>query len=112
MMKALVPMLGLLSAMALAQTTDSSAIAGDWNGTLDTGAHRLRIAVHVARAPDGALSAKFDSLDQGALGIAVDAVRFDAGLFSFQMARLTASFSGRLSPDGQRIEGTFQQGPG
>ena len=60
----LIALLGFVS-LAGAQTNASAAIAGDWSGTLDTGAIKLRVIVHVTRAEDGALSAKFESVDQG-----------------------------------------------
>ncbi len=49
-------------------------VEGAWQGKLELGAVELRIVFHFAPAPDGTLTATMDSPDQGAKGIAIDAV--------------------------------------
>lgn len=42
----------------------SKSIAGNWLGTIEVQGFKLRLALKVAQAPDGKLTAKLDSLDQ------------------------------------------------
>ncbi|MGC1646592.1 MAG: hypothetical protein WA741_12240, partial [Candidatus Sulfotelmatobacter sp.] len=44
-----------------------SDIDGDWIGSLDTGAIKLRVVFHIVNAENG-LTATLDSLDQGSIG--------------------------------------------
>jgi len=104
--------LALTTGLRTPQALDPAAVAGDWYGTLDAGVQKLRLAIHVTKASDGTLGAKFDSLDQGALGLPVDSIGLQGRTLSFQMARLAATFHGTVSDDGQTIAGTFQQGGG
>ncbi len=90
----------------------AASVEGDWAGTLQAGPQRLRLALHVSADDKGKLAATMDSLDQGAMGLAFDAVTFEAGELKMTMTRLKASYSGTLSEDGESIEGTWTQGPG
>lgn len=85
--------------------------AGDWEGTLDVGAAKLRLVLHVTAAADGALTAKADSPDQGAYGLAVDTISFKEGALQFEMKRLGASYTGKLNAAGNELTGEFKQGP-
>ena len=49
-------------------------VEGNWLGTLDTGPVKLRLVLKVAKAADGSLSAKMDSLDQGAKDLPVSSI--------------------------------------
>jgi hypothetical protein len=61
---------GLKRVEAQAQTPSASAVGqnleGTWEGAVDFGAMKLRLALKVAKSADGAITAKLDSLDQGA----------------------------------------------
>ncbi|HEY0481290.1 MAG TPA: alpha/beta fold hydrolase [Kofleriaceae bacterium] len=81
---------------------------GIWLGVLDLGALKLRLAFHVDRRPDGSLHATLDSLDQGLTGIAVDRAIITGSSVKFELAKLHASFEGKL--DGDALVGTFTQG--
>jgi uncharacterized protein len=96
-----------LPAILLAQAPD---IAGSWEGTLEAPGGKLRLRLHVARADGGVLSAKLDSVDQGALGIPVDQISLSDGVVKWAMQRLGASYEGKLSPAGDAIDGTMSQG--
>ena len=85
-------------------------VAGNWQGTLKAGAIELRIVVHVSKADDGSLKATMDSLDQGAIGMAVTSMSLDASTLTFAIAPIGGSFSGKLALDGSTIEGTWTQG--
>jgi uncharacterized protein len=98
------------------QTPTPNAVAprpnleGAWAGALDVGAIKLRLALKVTKAADGALEAKFDSLDQGANDLPVDVISLKDGAVHFEMKRLQAAFDGALNKEGSEIAGQFKQG--
>jgi uncharacterized protein len=101
---------------AAAQTQTPKAVAagqnleGTWEGALDIGAMKLRLALKVTKAADGALAAKVDSLDQGANDLAVDVISLKDGAVHFEMKQLSAVFDGALNKEGSEIAGQFKQG--
>ncbi len=82
---------------------------GDWRGTLDAGAAKLDLIIHVVRK-DGTLSATLDSPDQGATGLAVDSITLSGKSLRFEMQSLGAIYEGVFSNDGSQIQGEFRQG--
>ena len=100
--------LGLLSTALIAQTQD---LAGQWQGTLQAG-KELRLVFMVTRnAAGGGLSGMLHSIDQGGQGI-VATVAAQGGTVRLSVAPASISFEGKLSADGNAIEGTFTQGQG
>ncbi|MBE0659109.1 MAG: alpha/beta fold hydrolase [Bryobacteraceae bacterium] len=97
----------LLAAAVGAQTAD---VAGSWEGVLELPSAKLRIRLHVEKTAAGALAAKMDSVDQGAMGIPVDQVSFADGVVRWSISRLGASYEGKLNEAGDLIEGTMTQG--
>ncbi|HKQ59879.1 MAG TPA: alpha/beta hydrolase [Candidatus Polarisedimenticolaceae bacterium] len=81
-----------------------------WLGTLDAGGAKLRISLRLKRAADGTLSATVDSIDQGAVGLAVDHVAVQDGELRFAMDKLSAQFEGTLNEAGTIATGTWKQG--
>ena len=81
---------------------------GDWEGTLDVGAAKLRLVLHVTKK-DGRLSSTLDSPDQGATGLAVDTIDVTENSIRFVMKSLDAAYEGKFSKDGSQIEGEFKQ---
>jgi len=96
--------LGTVSA-AHAQTA-----VGDWQGTLKAGAVSLRIAVHIAADANGQFSGTLDSLDQGARGIPLAAIVVGNSQLTFTVPAVSGSFTGKLSDDGNTIDGSWTQG--
>ena len=88
------------------------SVTGDWLGTLDVGGQPLRLAFHIAKGEDGALTATLDSLDQGAMGIKVDKVAYVDGALTLELAALSARYEGTVVKDGAEIAGSWSQGPG
>lgn len=95
-----------------AQTDVATAIVGDWSGTLDAGAVRLRVILHVTKGQDGALAATLESVDQGGAKLPADVIKVDGRQVSFDITRAAISFAGALAEDNQTIAGIFKQGPG
>lgn len=92
---------------AAAAPPASRAPEGIWQGTLQG---MLRLVVHVERGPDGALTGKLDSPDQGATGLAIDTMWFERDTLRFQMRRLQADYLGWMNAGGDTIAGRWRQG--
>ena len=84
-------------------------LEGTWEGPLDVGATKLRLALKVTKAADGAFAAKLDSLDQGAKDLPVDAISLKDGVVHFEMKQLLAVFDGKLNEESSEIAGQFKQ---
>ncbi|HEY3862699.1 MAG TPA: alpha/beta fold hydrolase [Verrucomicrobiae bacterium] len=99
----MIMLLGVLAA-------SGQSIAGDWQGSLKAGGTALRLLVHFSQAADGAITGTLDSLDQNAPGIRITSGACKAGRITFASQSVGGAFEGRLSADGQAIEGTWSQG--
>src|SRR5262245_7509271 len=101
-------------AEAQTQTPNASAAAqnleGTWEGALDVGSMKFRLALKVTKAADGAYAAKLDSLDQGANDLPADVISLKDGAIHFEMKRLLVAFDGTLNKEGSEIAGQFNQG--
>jgi hypothetical protein len=97
-------------AAAAAAYGQTAPVAGDWQAGLEVNATKLRLVLHIARTGAG-LSASLDSLDQGAPGLAVDAIQHDGRHLHFEMANLGARYDGDWNPATRQIEGRWLQGP-
>src|SRR5215510_11027495 len=63
----------------------NQTIEGFWQGTLDTGAIKLRLAMKFTRTPEGTFKGLLDSLDQGANDIPMGLVTFQNGALHAEM---------------------------
>jgi hypothetical protein len=95
-----------LSPICLAQ----AQIAGDWQGTLSAGGAQLRLALHIAAAKDGTLTATFDSIDPGANGIPVSAISLNNSKLTFKVDAAHIAYEGAVNKDATEIDGVFTQG--
>jgi len=95
--------------MALASAAWAQTVEGNWQGTLDVGAMKLRLGLHVSKT-DAGWKSTFDSIDQGANGIPVAKTTVDGAALHFEMPGMGVSYDGKLSADGREIAGTFTQG--
>ncbi len=101
------PLIGII---ALVQTVFAQPnIEGIWLGTIDAGGTKLRLAFHIAKDDKGALTTKWDSVDQGANGLATRRTTFADGKLHIDVAA-GATLDVALSTDGQQLTGTFTQG--
>ena len=69
----------------------------------------LRIVVHIANSKSG-LKATLDSPDQNAAGIPVSSISLAGSTVKFASLEVHGAFEGKLSADGNTIEGTWTQG--
>src|SRR5579863_8430699 len=96
--------------MVAASVAHAQDIAGDWQGTLDTGMGQLRLVLHIVKAADGSLTATLDSVDQNANGIPVKSATLKASKLSLDVEDVHGTYDGTVSPDGKTISGTWNQG--
>lgn len=94
-------------------------LAGNWEGTLDTGGGTFHIVWHAVAAPDGTLTSTFDNIDQNILGIKVKNLALkgsdltmsvdDTVSINGQDVPIRGDFAGKLSSDGNEVDGTWTQ---
>ena len=86
-------------------------VAGDWQGTLNTGMGELRLVLHITKAADGGLTATLDSIDQpGANGIAVKSATLKGSKLNLDVTTVQGTYEGTVAADGKSISGTWSQG--
>ncbi len=86
-------------------------ITGNWQGTLTpTQGSPLRIVLQVTRDASRLLKAKIYSIDQGPEGNQVDSIILKNSTVKFVLGMIQGSYEGRLSLDGNSINGTWTQG--
>jgi hypothetical protein len=85
------------------------SVEGNWQGTLKVGAIELRLVIKVAKAGDGKLTGKMDSIDQGAKDIPLDEVTLKDDVFRFEFKAGRLVYEGKLGKDGTTITGTLTQ---
>jgi uncharacterized protein len=111
--RALVFAVGLVILPAVLLAATGSDVVGNWEGALDAGAQgKLRIVVHISQSKDSSLSGTMDSPDQGATGIAITKITYDAPKLHFECASIPgdAHFDGTVSNDKTQITGDWSQG--
>jgi pimeloyl-ACP methyl ester carboxylesterase len=99
-----------ISFLAGAALCAQSGVEGTWQGTLDVGAIKLRLGLHVSKNAEGQFTSKLDSIDQSAMGIPVKVTTFADKALHLELPNLHATYDGKLSADGSQISGTFVQG--
>lgn len=89
--------------------TQDTDLQGFWNGTLKVKDTTLRLALAIARLPDGTFQGAMDSIDQGAKGIPMTTLTCTNSEVQIEWKALRAAYRGKL--ENGRLSGTFQQGP-
>src|ERR1039457_1494470 len=105
----------LLSALLLSSTialgaASTNDLAGNWKGALEVGQAKLRLLFKVSRTPAGVLTAKLDSLDQGARDVLVDTVVTKDNTVRMEVKSVQGIYEGSFDAAGKKITGTWQQG--
>ena len=104
-------LLSLSSTLTFA-AIQQSTIAVHWEGAIKLPTGALNFSVDFTGASDGKLAATITIPQQGAKDLPMANVGFDNGEVTFVLPNLPGDpkFRGKLSTDGQKIEGTFSQG--
>lgn len=116
MVTTLLSIIGSLLTLGLLPLSDEEKVnqppkdpVGIWEGTLNVGALKLRLGFQIRR--DGEKwSATMDSPDQGAVDIPLSPPKWTDNALTLELPAARLSFTGKLSPDGQELHGTFKQG--
>jgi uncharacterized protein (TIGR03435 family) len=98
-----------LAAVALLFSTlgiNAQSCAGSWQGKLQT-ASSFRIVFRIENANDGSLHGALYQPDQSADGVVLSAVTCANNELNLTQAVMNLTYRGKLSRDGQRIDGTL-----
>jgi hypothetical protein len=92
--------------------TSPNDLPGHWQGTLDVkqSGVKLRLAVNIAKMPDGKFSASMISLDQGGAEIPANNIQFIPPNVRLEWSAIGGSFNGKL--ENGKISGAWRQGGG
>ena len=82
-----------------------------WKGTLDSGVQKFDFRLKFFKEQDGSISAKLDSINEGAMGMKVELDRDDEKC-NFDLKAAGASYEGKFNETKDRIEGSWKQGGG
>ena len=99
----------LLVAIQIVAQTQAKGPEGTWQGTLDAGGQKLRLALTLTKNADGTYSGSVDSLDQGTT-IPIDVVTVNGDSIRAELKSVGAVFEGKLNADGSELTGQFSQG--
>ena len=106
------PILLVASAAGPASARDDAKLAGDWEGLLKVNAAvELRLVLRVKAAGGGALTATFESPDQGTLSLPADPLTYKDRAVTFAVKGNGGTFAGTLDDAGGEIAGEWTQGP-
>jgi hypothetical protein len=82
-------------------------LPGNYNGALDAGAMKLRLALSIERGVNGALSGALTSVDQG--GVRLPVTVLPQGDTAVRIEASGAVFQARISANGDSLAGTWEQ---
>jgi len=102
----------LTSANVVFSATTTNDVTGNWQGTLDTGVAKLRLVFKISKAASGELTAKLDSIDQGARDIAVNSVAVSNTTLRMEVNLVKGLYVGTLNAAGTKAKGLWSQGAG
>ena len=97
-----------LSCVVFGQTP-AKDFEGSWQGTLDAGGTKLRLALTITKSDAGVYSGKLDSLDQGAT-IPIDTITVNGDAVRWEIKSPAIVFEGTMNKERTELTGTFTQG--
>src|SRR6185312_7294862 len=89
--------------------TPAKDFEGSWQGTLEAGGTKLRLAITVTKSDAGVYGGKLDSLDQGAT-IPIDTITVNGDAVRLEIKSPAIVFEGTLNKERTEVTGTFTQG--
>ena len=89
--------------------TPAKDFEGSWQGTLDAGGTKLRLALTITKSDAGVYSGKLDSLDQGAT-IPIDTITVNGDAVRWEIKSPAIVFDGVLDNERTEVTGKFLQG--
>jgi len=101
--------LGVLALRSGAQEHEKEAgLEGTWEGTLGTGAVKLRLIVTLAKIKEGSYAGKLNSVDQGAT-LAIEDATLKGDAVRFEVRKIGGLYEGYFIREGKEIRGTWTQ---
>jgi len=100
----------LTGALLLGSSLYAQDIVGDWKGTISTPTLEVRLALHITKTGNGGLHAVLDSVDQGALGLAISSITLNSSTLKFTVDAAKGTYEGKVAPNGGSIDGIWTQG--
>ena len=88
----------------------TAGIVGTWQGSLQSGPQQLRLVLKVSQNAEGMLSAKMDSVDQGAMDLPVSKISLNGNNLIFEISMVGGSYEGTWDKQKQEISGQWKQG--
>jgi pimeloyl-ACP methyl ester carboxylesterase len=85
-------------------------IEGIWKGTLKFSGMELQVVFTISRSSDDTLAATYDVPEQNVAGAPVDKIALDNGTVRLEIIPIEGVFEGKLSEEGDRIDGQWMQG--
>jgi uncharacterized protein (TIGR03435 family) len=101
--------LALMSGMSFSQLSAQS-ITGTWQGALQAGPQQLRIVIKISTTDADKLGAVLYSIDQQSPAIPATTFTRNGSAVKMTVAALNGTYEGRVSGDGNTIDGTWTQG--
>jgi alpha-beta hydrolase superfamily lysophospholipase len=89
--------------------TPAKGFEGSWQGTLEAGGQKLRLALTVTKSDAGAYSGKLDSLDQGA-SIPIDEITVTDDAVRWEIKTPAIIYEGVMNKERTELTGKFSQG--
>ncbi len=101
--------LGILAMRTPAQKAEKEAdLEGTWEGTLGTGAVKLRLIVTLAKIKEGSYAGKLNSVDQGAT-LPIENATLKGDAVRFEVGKIGGVYQGYFVRDNKEIRGTWTQ---
>jgi alpha-mannosidase len=97
----------LVACLLVAMSCSAQEITGAWQASVQEHGRAVRYVIHVSRT-DGATSATLNVPERFDFAESVNSFAFENSVLKFRFGR--ASYEGRLSPDGQTVQGTWSVG--
>src|SRR6201988_3891357 len=88
--------------------TPAKDFEGSWQGTLEAGGTKLRLALTITKSDAGVYAGKFDSLDQGAT-IPIDTITVNVDAVRWEIKSAAIVYEGVLNKERTELTGTFTQ---
>lgn len=88
--------------------TPAKDFDGSWQGTLEAGGTKLRLALTITKSDAGVYAGKMDSLDQGAT-IPIDTITVNGDAVRWEIKSPAIVFEGTLNKERTELTGTFTQ---
>ena len=98
------------AAMSIAMPAVAQEAVGNWSGTLDAGATRLRIVVHIQHGEGDSLTGTLDSPDQGGFGIPLGAIALEGTRLTFAVPAVSGSYTAEWDEAAKGWRGSWSQG--